>query len=830
MPYILVEDFKGGLDTRRTNVTSVPGSLVTLKNAHLTRGGEIEKRKAFVQLATLPVDGSNNPVTKGLAAAGGQIYVFGSAASTDVTFATGTPTNINYVQLKHPENEARFTVTGGTDGVSTVSNITVQATAANAVNILNSTITYTTDNATTADLIATQINAEETYDTTVSPTVPEFTATADGADVIVRSAVDVGETFTITASGITFTNTDSFKSIEMTELLGTDFFNGKVYAAARFADGKIYHYWEGQNDATVTPPNRIADWFDGRARSRFNITGGTAGGTAATGTITITAGTDNPGDNIRIVRVNGVQINTNTIAHTGSNATTATAVAADINSTTSAPNYTATVGTGANTNVITITASSVGVANNGFVVAVETDGAAAASTSNLAGGVNNAITNITVDGVQIMETYVTWETSNTFTAAKVARAINEFSSAPEVEATSNGSIVNVIAKASGTALNGKTVAVTATGTVTFDQYGVSVMGGGVADTDVGGFTPGGFVKTIKSKMHSLSGSIWHQSEIDDPKQWNDFSGAFDNSDPNNIIITAGACGAIDLTNQASRSEDLKAIANYFNNLAIFAEQTIQIWFSDPNPDLAQQVQVLSNTGAIAPNSVTEFGDSDVFYLDISGIRSLKARDSSNAAFIDDIGSPIDSTIEAEIIADETAARNAAAILSPRDGRYLLAIGQKVYVFSYYPSSKISAWSVYEPGFTVQNWAYDGEQLLCRGDDNKLYNLGGSDNNTYDSSEVVVQLPFLDGGKPATHKDFYGIDATLVNDWSISLATDPTDITIQEDAGVLNKTTYGMGRAAITGYSTHIAIKLTCTAAGAAKIGNLAVHYTSSEAG
>ena len=35
MPYILVEDFRGGLDTRRMNVTATPGTLVTLeKRAH----------------------------------------------------------------------------------------------------------------------------------------------------------------------------------------------------------------------------------------------------------------------------------------------------------------------------------------------------------------------------------------------------------------------------------------------------------------------------------------------------------------------------------------------------------------------------------------------------------------------------------------------------------------------------------------------------------------------------------------------------------------------------------------------------------------------------
>lgn len=66
MAYILVEDFRGGLDRRRLDVTAPPGTLIELKNAHITRGGEIEKRPAFVSMTTLPTN------TIGLAAAGGQ--------------------------------------------------------------------------------------------------------------------------------------------------------------------------------------------------------------------------------------------------------------------------------------------------------------------------------------------------------------------------------------------------------------------------------------------------------------------------------------------------------------------------------------------------------------------------------------------------------------------------------------------------------------------------------------------------------------------------------------------------------------------------------------
>jgi len=160
---------------------------------------------------------------------------------------------------------------------------------------------------------------------------------------------------------------------------------------------------------------------------------------------------------------------------------------------------------------------------------------------------------------------------------------------------------------------------------------------------------------------------------------------------------------------------------------------------------------------------------------------------------------------------------------------LLAIGSKVYVFSYFPSSKVSAWSIYEPGFVIDKWAFDGSQILCRSG-NKLFSLGGTNGTTYDNSTVTVQMPFLDAGRPASFKDFTSLDMTCENTWDISVATDPQDITVLQDVGTVANTTYGQGRATIVGYSTHIAPRLTCSSTGSAKIGNLAIHFNESESG
>lgn len=690
MPYILVEDFRGGLDTRRSNVTATPGTLVTLTNAHITRGGEIEKRPAFVSLAALP---SN---TKGLAATNGQIYVFGHEAASSVTFATGTPANVNYVRLQHPSGTA------------------------------------------------------------------------------------------------------------LTKILDTDFFNGQVYAAAQFADGRIYHYYNGV---------RITDWFDGRARAKVQITGGSAGGTAATGSFTVTGGTANPGDNIRTVTVNNVDLITTAVAHTGNNSTTATNIANAINGNTSSPNYTASA-SGA---VVTITSVAVGVSVNAFAVAVQVDGAATVgSISAMSGGVDNAVTNITVNGVPIIEKQVAWATSNTATAELVAEAINDFSSAPEYEATATGADVNIISKESGTSFNNFAIVVSVAGNVTtaFSPSSQNYLDGGATSNNINGYSPGGHIRPVKTKMYALSDSLLHYSGVNDPTEWNDGS--------------VGA-GFINLSNNASGSEDLQAIANYFDNIAVFGRQAVQIWFVSSDENLNQQIQVLNNTGTMAPQSVIEFGDNDVFYLSVSGVRSLRARDSSNAAFVGDIGNPIDQTVIDAIRADETSGEEAQGILDPRNGRYLLAIGSTVYVFSYFPSSKVSAWSTYEPGFVINSWAYDGDQVLCRSGD-VLYSLGGADGATYDNATVTVQMPFLDATRPADSKDFTGIDVTCTNQWDISVATDPTDITARQNVATVSRTTYGLGRATMTGYSTHIAPRLVCTQAGAARLGNISVHYEGSESG
>jgi hypothetical protein len=70
MPYFTIQNFSAGLDLRRNSLTAPAGTLRSLKNLHVTPGGEIEKRFAFTLIKTV------DPATKGLVECNQMIYVF----------------------------------------------------------------------------------------------------------------------------------------------------------------------------------------------------------------------------------------------------------------------------------------------------------------------------------------------------------------------------------------------------------------------------------------------------------------------------------------------------------------------------------------------------------------------------------------------------------------------------------------------------------------------------------------------------------------------------------------------------------------------------------
>lgn len=331
------------------------------------------------------------------------------------------------------------------------------------------------------------------------------------------------------------------------------------------------------------------------------------------------------------------------------------------------------------------------------------------------------------------------------------------------------------------------------------------------------------VRTFGSKLYSIAGSNLFFSNINDPTAYTYLTAP---SGTNN------GSGTINLSNQDNGFETLTAMGVYQGKLAVFGRRTVQTWTMDPDPTKNAASQTLKNIGTFAPRSVTAFGDIDVFFLSDTGVRSLRARDASNAATVSDVGTNIDTLIQSDLATlPDTTKAAAFGIIEPVDGRFWLAVGQKIYVYSFFPSANIAAWSTYEPGFAISSFAYSSGKIYARSGD-AVYLYGGLTGNEYDNSQVEVVLPFIDGGKPAHMKSFTGFDMACTGTWDVFAGLDTTVPDVRDHLGTVSNSTYGFANLLANGIGTHIGVRLVTspTYSGPAKLGNFAAHFEINDAG
>jgi len=494
---------------------------------------------------------------------------------------------------------------------------------------------------------------------------------------------------------------------------------------------------------------------------------------------------------------------------------------------------------------VTVNTTTAGVAG--------TEGDKAEGTFEILGGTNSAGTNtistITIDGVEILGSAVDWVTSNHATAIAVKDQINNNTSTPnytaEVVWTGSASVgkVKIITTDNTDQVNTKALTIVVGGDVSVGNQ--TTMDGGVDDiagvkhvatvsldgafsADDGytikidddefgaaGKPVGDTVDVIafSQKMYAAAGKLLFYSEIDNPKVWHtDGNGA----------------GFLNMATEIG-GQNLTGVSVYSSSLAVFDRSMVQVWAVRADDAMNVRLQILRNSGALAPKSIVPYGGTDVYYLSDSGIRSVRARDVSvDSASIADVGTPIDTLVRETVVAATTdTLKKSFGVIEPVDGRYLLAIGNTVYVFSFFPGAKVSAWSTWELPGHISGMVVVEDRLYVRiGDDIYLY--GGDSGSEYDTDlEVVVTTPFLTAGKPATRKNITALDIAGKGTWGIEILTDPSDETLVVDGGKLEGVTYPQIPVQVATESTHFAIRLT-SIEGPVALFNMAVHYEEQE--
>lgn len=322
----------------------------------------------------------------------------------------------------------------------------------------------------------------------------------------------------------------------------------------------------------------------------------------------------------------------------------------------------------------------------------------------------------------------------------------------------------------------------------------------------------------RSKMYAVAGNVVYFSGLDDPIHWVSGSGG-----------TIGA-GFIQVDSVDEGSITLMGMSPYYDQLALFGKNSVQLWSMSEDPKENQLIQTLAGIGLITPLGVGRYATGDVLFLHKSGIRSVRARDSSNAASVNDLGSPIDEEIRAVVgaayAADGTGNPAPSGLIGvetvtePGTGQFWMNIGNSIYVLSIAPSAKISAWSRHDPGFKVDYFTVNNTVLWLRAGDN-LYIYG---NGLYDASVAEVITPMNPGNTPATLKMFTAMDAALEGNWTFEIGTDPSIPDTRELVATISGPSFSQQSIGLQNTGTHINVRVTNTDSARARIGNMIFHY------
>ena len=589
-------------------------------------------------------------------------------------------------------------------------------------------------------------------------------------------------------------------ALRLARLLSFEVFASKVYAIVQFEDGGIYHYYDSV---------RVTDWDDKRARSSFTIAGGLAAGFVSS------------------ITVNGVEILGLQVNWTGDPVSMAQAITDQITAFQAVPEY----DSAAFMDAVAILAQADGTAPNGYAVVVTAQNVTLSPVLPLAGGLSEPgayasgtitiagaagqLASLPVNGVDVLGQATAFVTDLPTTATAIADQINAFASTPDYTATASGATVTLTAVDIGTTANG----------FTFSSGGA---GGGLTMTSTpfaGGIAPtyqsGDFVRTGNKKLFALTGSEANFSGLQTPTSW--------------IDGEATGAGFIDMSNEASNAETLTSLAKYQGYYAFFSPRTIQIWYIDPDPSLNKQIQVLSNTGTTCPRSVVQYGDNDVFYLDESGVRSLKARDASNAAITTDTGVPIDNLIVG-VLAQLSASQRQRVfgVVEPSSGRYWLASGQTIYVFSRFDEASINAWTTYTLPFPVEElFANPRDRRVYMRSGDTIYVYGGQGKTPiYDDTPVVAVMPYMDAQTPTIEKNFTGFDVACRGQWKVTVGLDCTIPGASDAVAQIDGTTYNGPDIGGVGQGSHIQMRFTSKGrpadGGPVVLSAAVIHYVSDE--
>lgn len=371
-----------------------------------------------------------------------------------------------------------------------------------------------------------------------------------------------------------------------------------------------------------------------------------------------------------------------------------------------------------------------------------------------------------------------------------------------------------------------------------DKYSMQLVTPSVTyELGVGNLT--GIVPTacivLSSRVHFIAGSRWYGSDNNDATGWESQApGAF----------------SINTANNFKNNEVLVSLQAYQGKVALFSNNTTQIWSLSADPLGINLVQVLANIGSYCPLGPQSIGDLDVIFPSLTGFRSLRVRDSSGNAFVNDLGSPVDLLVQKDLATVGFAAlTTTCSIVEPTANRYWHYINGHIYVLSYFPAAKIAAaWSQYFPeyilagvttAFVPVKFVLYNQQVFCLASVAGVYHVFcfGFDSNgvvKYDGTQALAETPWSDMKSPGVRKEVQSVDYAITGTWQLSGSMDYEGV-VNNGGQLVNitnaevgKPSFQFGEQSVSFEGFHLKLRATSTYPGYAVLSSLVPQLQQNE--
>jgi len=233
-------------------------------------------------------------------------------------------------------------------------------------------------------------------------------------------------------------------------------------------------------------------------------------------------------------------------------------------------------------------------------------------------------------------------------------------------------------------------------------------------------------------------------------------------DPTNWSKVKDASGLLGLPAglEARGDEFAVAVTSYRGFLAVFMQNSIQLWKTNPNPALISLDTTVDNAFVEYHRTIAPINE-DVFYLNSTGVHSVGQKVYTDTMSTMDIGSPITDQITASLDPDYEP----KSLYFPGDNQYILANNTDMFVFTHSATAKLAAWTRYEVPNEIKDMVAYRNYLFIRmkeGSNEYIFSFNPElyqDDTASSTADIDVEISssFNSLDQPGIWKQIFGSD-------------------------------------------------------------------------